>query len=42
MSSLMDRDVVEIVTEYEYGNLKMALYGRKKKTERYVRCTQEL
>jgi hypothetical protein len=31
MSSLMDRDVVEIVTEYEYGNLKMALYGRKKK-----------
>ena len=31
MSSLMDRDVVEIVTECEYGNLKMALYSRKKK-----------
>jgi hypothetical protein len=31
MGSLIDRNAVEIVTEYEYGNLNMALYGRKKK-----------
>ncbi len=29
MGSLIDRNAVEIVTEYEY--LNMALYGRKKK-----------
>lgn len=31
MGCLVDRDVVEIVSGYEYGNLKMVLYGRKKK-----------
>lgn len=31
MGSLIDRNAVEIVTEFEYGNLNMALYSRKKK-----------
>ena len=31
MSRLVDRSAVEIVEEYEYGNLTMILYGRKKK-----------
>jgi hypothetical protein len=31
MGCLIDRDAVEIVTEYEYGDLKMILYGSKKK-----------
>ncbi len=31
MRSLLDRNVVEIVTEYQYGNLNMTLYGSKKK-----------
>jgi hypothetical protein len=31
MGSLIDRNAVEIVTEFEYWNLNMALYGRKKK-----------
>ena len=29
MKSLLDRNAVEIVTEYQYGNLKMILYGSK-------------
>jgi hypothetical protein len=31
MRSLLDRNVVEIVTEYQYGSLKMTLYSIKKK-----------
>jgi hypothetical protein len=31
MGCLIHRDAVEIVTEYEYGDLKMILYGSKKK-----------
>jgi hypothetical protein len=31
MRSLLDRNVVEIVTEYQYGSLNMTLYGSKKK-----------
>jgi hypothetical protein len=31
MKSLLDRNAVEIVTEYQYGNLKMILYGSKKR-----------
>lgn len=31
MSTLIERDVIEVVGEYEYGNLKIVLYGRKKK-----------
>jgi hypothetical protein len=30
MDCLMDRDAVEKVTEYEYGDSMMVLYGRKK------------
>ena len=31
MDCLMDREAVEIVEEYKYGNLNMILYGQKKK-----------
>lgn len=31
MGHLIDRAALEIVEEYEYGNLAMILYGRKKK-----------
>ena len=30
MDCLMDRDAVEKVIEYEYGDSMMVLYGRKK------------
>ncbi|HZL24251.1 MAG TPA: hypothetical protein VFC05_13070 [Nitrososphaeraceae archaeon] len=26
----MERDAIEIVSEYEYGDFKMILYGKKK------------
>lgn len=29
MDCLMDREAVEIVEEYKYGNLNMILYGQK-------------
>jgi hypothetical protein len=31
MDSLMDRDTVEIVKEYKYGNLNMLFYRQTKK-----------
>jgi hypothetical protein len=30
MNCLMKRDAIEIVSEYEYGDFKMILYGKKK------------
>ena len=30
MNCLMERDAIEIVSEYEYGDFKMILYGKKK------------
>jgi hypothetical protein len=31
MDCLMDREAVEIVEEYKYGNLNMILYGQKRR-----------